>query len=69
MAKTLYQEITKELIHSVATLIAAGHRTNTINLKLGVSLTGIKRIQAMPEWDNLLASKEAAIGKLMAGDA
>ncbi len=69
MAKPLYQEITTEVLHSAATLVAAGHRHGTIMMKLGVSLAGMRRIQEGADWASILTSKEAAIARMMTGDA
>lgn len=69
MAKPLYQEITTEVLHSTATMVAAGHRHGTIMMKLGVSLAGMRRIHERDDWSSILASKEAAIARLMTGDA
>jgi hypothetical protein len=69
MAKPLYQEITTEVLHSTATLVAAGHRHGTIMIKLGVSLAGMRRIQARGDWSAILSDKEAALARLMRGDA
>lgn len=69
MAKPLYQEITTELLHSTATMVAAGHRNGTIMMKLGVSLAGMRRIMERADWPSILGSKEAAIARLMTGDA
>lgn len=69
MAKPLYQEITTEVLHSTATMVAAGHRHGTIMMKLGVSLAGMRRIQQRADWSSILAGKEAALARLMSGDA
>ncbi|KQN28079.1 hypothetical protein ASF00_09225 [Sphingomonas sp. Leaf34] len=69
MSKPLYQEITTEVLHSTATMVAAGHRHGTIMMKLGVSLAGMRRIQERADWASILASKEAAIARMMTGDA
>jgi hypothetical protein len=69
MAKQLYMEITEELVHAVATLTACGLRLNAIMLKTGASAAAIKKVRERPEWATVLAGKEQAVARLMAGGA
>lgn len=69
MAKTYYTEITEELLHTVATLTAAGVRVSPIAMRAGVTYRTIQRVMQVAEWEGVLAMKAAQIDAMMRGDA
>ncbi|KQM20203.1 hypothetical protein ASE73_07725 [Sphingomonas sp. Leaf24] len=69
MAKTHYTEITPQLLHTVATLTAAGVRISPIALRVGVTYRTIQRVMQVAEWEAVLAKKTAQIEAMMRGDA